>query len=169
MKVPWDKQVLLADSVLFQLLSPDVNELVPPLVNTNPLTPLFLQAMKGLFDKGSSIAYGQAYDPPDTDYTEIVIPSAQDLPTLESAPDSPLKAFVLTLDTIESLKQAEATSRDRSQGAAAAQDFLWESKQLSAAAAFGIQASYSENQLINLATQLAAAGVFNNPPPTRQP
>ena len=66
-----------------------------------------------LMDDVSNLGYGEAYDAIDSDYTTIVEPSVMSIPALSNAPESPLKDFALSLDSLVSLEQAEATSRNR--------------------------------------------------------
>ena len=114
-------------------------------------------------DDVSNLGYGEAYDATDSDYTTIVEPSVMSIPALSNAPESPLKDFALSLDSLVSLEQAEATSRNRAQGAAAVGDLLWETRQLFAAAGFGLQAASLETQMVGLGTQLAAIGGLTDP------
>jgi len=163
LNVPTVKEQNLVESAFLSLVGPDIDETVSPLTTITPLFTYFLQSIKLLLNSSADTAYKLAYDPPDANYTAIAAPAPRDFPVIDAAPDSLLKSFVLTLAKIESFEQAEATSRDRADGAAAAGDFSWESEQLFAAAGFGIQASYLESQLLSLSAQLAQLGIFKNP------
>ena len=159
LQAPSDKKTLLAGSVLCNVLTPDIPKSVPAF----DLSTYIVQTITMLMDDVSNLEYGEAYDATDSDYTTLVEPSVKSIPVLSNAPESPLKDFALSLDSLDSLEQAEATSRNRAQGAAAAGDLLWETRQLFAAAGFGLQAAFLETQMVGLGAQLAAIGGLTDP------
>ena len=96
----------------------------------------------------SDFLYEQAIDPPDSNFTEIVVPVPMSIPELENQPSSIWKRFGQTAIEIQALKAAEAVSRDRALGAALEGDSFWQSTQLIAAADFGARAASLEAELV---------------------
>ncbi len=102
----------------------------------------------------AGVNYNQAVDPPDSNYTQLVAPRTRNVPELDAQPDGFLKDFARAELELEGLKDAEATSRNRAQGAAAAGDAFWESRQQLAVARFAAQQIPIEARLAALAPQL---------------
>jgi hypothetical protein len=92
----------------------------------------------------------EAADPPDPDYTALNIPSLRDLPELDALPDGPWKELGEMSRQLLALETAEATARDRADGAAAAGDLSWESTQLIAASGFASAAADLYSRLRSL-------------------
>jgi hypothetical protein len=101
--------------------------------------------------------WNQAKDPPDSNYTEIVSPSPLQLPSLPLPPNSALQNLLQDVAMMVSLDDAAAASRDRGQGAAAAGDYVWEARQLSAAAGFSQQEAVLATQIAQLNSVVQAS------------
>jgi probable HAF family extracellular repeat protein len=83
--------------------------------------------------------YDQAKDPPDSNYQQIASATPFSVPELNAVPPSALKSYAQIALDAEAQNEAEAISYNRAQGAALAGDYVWQSKQLRAAAGFAAQ------------------------------
>ncbi len=111
-------------------------------------TPLALAGMA--YFGMARYSYSQAVDPPDGNYTSVVTPRTPNLSALEQSPPGVPKEFARAALYLYEVQRAEAISRDRAMGAAAAGDADWQSRQLLTAAAYALEAAALESRLVTL-------------------
>ena len=93
-------------------------------------------------------SYGQAFDPPDANYTTIVDPRKSTNSISKTSRLGPLRDLLRSELEVSSLKAAEAISRNRADGAELASDWLWADRQLTAAADYAARAAEAESRTI---------------------
>lgn len=116
----------------------------------NPPAGISLLLAQVAFLVDARIAYNQAADPPDPNFTEIAVPTALEFPELDALPQSFWKDFANSARAYEALDEAEAISNNRALGASIAGDAAWESAQVSAAAGFALDAGIRVPRLIGM-------------------
>ena len=116
--------------------------------------PFLDYALNPLFQIMAVEDYSQAVDPPDADFRQITNSIPPPDPEISVIPAGPLKAYAKDVQEIAGLTIAEATSRNRAQGAAAAGEHGWEIVQLQAASWFAMQTSFLEAKLSDLRSEL---------------
>lgn len=104
--------------------------------------PIFLSglAIETALLAGSAVAYQQAQDPPDADYRQPVHLEPLRIAELDAVPDGIWKDLAQTSIDLYVVTKAEATARNRADGAALANDLEWRSIQLLVAADYAQQA-----------------------------
>lgn len=95
----------------------------------------------------SYAAYQYAYDPPDPNYTETVLPPDIELIVGNAELNGDEERLLYAQSRYTSLKQAEGRARDKADGAVLANDMEWAAIQTSAAANFASQALEAGLQL----------------------
>jgi hypothetical protein len=151
LEVPDSKEHTLRAYLASRFLPDLITNASVPSSNSS-LLDLVIRDILTSLNRIGQIDYGLAYDPPDSDYTEIPKDSPRYVPSIDSLPAGVFKDFATAVVALEATVSAHATSINRAQGAAAAGNPLWEYKQLSAAADFALQASKLETRLSRLAS-----------------
>ena len=102
--------------------------------------------------------YGQALDPPDADYKNLPTATFADGSAPNTNPSTAGAPELARLLMTAALEQgAAAIAINRSQGAAAAGDAVWQAKQLAAAAEFDAKAAATFARLVSLAPAASPA------------
>lgn len=106
--------------------------------------------------------YNLAFDPPDPNYEEFVVPQRQVFSAEQTLADGIPKQLVVNDLAIASLESARIVSRDRADGARLADDVLWESRQLWHASDLASQSAILQTRRIGQWT--AASDLFEQVP-----
>ena len=111
---------------------------------------LALQSAAASVANSADQEYKNAVDPADPAYTQIPEVEPLRIAELEDLPGSVWRRFATTTVRADALTRAEATARDRAVAARLAGDRLWESRQLIAAADFGLRGVTLQMETIGL-------------------
>jgi hypothetical protein len=98
--------------------------------------------------------YENAKDPPDSNFKVLAEVESRTIPEINALPEGPLKAMARKVLELAAVTEAASISHNRADGAALAGDYLWQSRQLIAAATFCGQASTIRSSLANYLLQL---------------
>ena len=136
-------------------------ELIPVL---SVLATGLVTATGALLDRAASERLN-AIDPPDSDYKTLVSPVAVEQTEIENLPDGLAKNLANNAVELQAVSRAADISRNRADGARAANDLLWEGQQLEAAARYSAEASALESTFIYQYAQLESE--INSVPETQ--